>query len=146
MDDVNTIVIDNGSGVIKAGFASDGQPCAVFPTVVGRLSRTATIPKMSLKDQYIGNEAMANKEYLSIRYPIEYGIVTNWDDMEKIWYHTFYNELHVASEEHPVLITEAPLNPKANREKMTQILFEQFNIPGKGIFLFEWKFNLFFVL
>lgn len=128
-EEVTAVVIDNGSGMCKAGFAGDDAPRSVFSTVVGRPKVPGIMVGLDQKEVYVGDEAQQKRGVLKIEHPIEHGIVTNWDDVEKVWHHTLYSELKVSPEEHPILMTEASLNPKNNREKMTQIMFEVFNVP-----------------
>ena len=124
------VVVDNGSAIIKAGFSGQDSPRAVFPSVVGRPKANAANIGADDLDVYVGYKAVAKRGVLDLACPIEHGIVTSWDAMERIWHHIFYNELRVAPDEHPVLLTEPPLNPKANREKMTKIMFETFSVPS----------------
>ena len=129
------IIIDNGTKYIKAGLSGEEFPTAVFPTCVGYPKYTSGMVGGDKKEFFVGADAEAKKGVLKLNYPMEHGVVNNWDDMEKIWGHIFTYELRVAPEEHNVMLTEAPMNPKKNREKMAQIMFETFNVPGLYIAL-----------
>ncbi|TKA76937.1 Actin-like protein [Friedmanniomyces simplex] len=124
------IVIDNGSGTIRAGYAGEDVPKCIFPSYVGRPKHTRVLAGGLEGDVFIGNRAQEHRGLLKLRYPLEHGVVTDWDDMERIWQYIYTDELKTLSEEHPVLLTEAPLNPRSNRDTAAQILFETFNVPA----------------
>lgn len=126
-EEAEIVVIDNGSYTSKAGFAGSA-PSKVFPSVVTRPKRQAVPIPIGDRTTYAGHEVESKRGTFHIRYPIKNGIVTSWDDMEKLWHHTFYNELRVAPEEHFVILTEKLFAPKASRESLTQIMFETFNV------------------
>mmetsp|Transcript_162982 Transcript_162982/g.313067 ORF Transcript_162982/g.313067 Transcript_162982/m.313067 type:complete len:379 (-) Transcript_162982:114-1250(-) len=128
--EITALVVDNGSGMCKAGFAGDEAPRCVFPSLVGRPRQQRILLGTDTKDCYVGDEAQSKRGVLTLKYPIEHGIVTNWDDMEKIWHHTFFNELRINPEEHAMIVTEAPMNPRKNRERMVEMLFEKFCVPA----------------
>jgi len=125
-----TLVIDVGSGNCKAGFAGEDAPRCVFPSIVGRPKTANVMSGTESCDFYVGEAAQLKRGILKVTYPVEHGVVQDWDDMEKIWSHTFYHGLRVNPQEHAVMLTEAALNPKANRERMTQIMFESFYAPA----------------
>ncbi|XP_072355897.1 uncharacterized protein [Scyliorhinus torazame] len=123
------IVLDTGSGLMKAGFANQDLPTAIFPTVFGRPKYESVCRGRHQQDFYIGHDAQHMRGVLSLHYPLEHGIVTDWEEIEKIWHHTFYRQLRVDPQEHPILLTEAAMNPHQNRERMVEIMFEVFNVP-----------------
>ena len=126
-DDTAIIAIDNGTYMIKSGFVGDEAPRSVIPTIVGR-NRFAA-PNDPNIDAVVGNEAIVKASSLRLTSPVERGIVTNPDDMAKIWHKVFYNEMRVDPSECSVILSEVTGNTKGNRERMAQIMFETFNVP-----------------
>lgn len=120
------IVIDNGSYISRNGFAGDEIPGFVFPTV---LAHPKKYSGLDIQEYHIGNKALEYRTEFPLNYPLEYGIVTDWQAMEKIWAHTF-ELMEVDPADYHILLTEAPMNPFPNREKMAEIMFETFLVPG----------------
>lgn len=132
-DDVNStcaIILDNGSGLCKVGFAGEDYPRIVVPSVIGEPRHKGIMAGICQKKYYVGDDALKSRGILSLRYPINHGIVTNWEDIQRVWAHAFSDRLRIRTEGRPLLMTEAPLNPRTNREKMTEIAFERFKVPA----------------
>ncbi len=129
-DDTIPLVVDNGSAMMKAGFAGEAAPRGHFPSIVGTPRYQGLVVGMGQKDSYVGHEAQLKSGILKIMNPIRHGCVTDWAAMEKLWTHAFYHEMGVAPEEQPVLLIDAPFTPRADREKMVETMFETFSVPS----------------
>ncbi|GAQ82764.1 Actin-related protein Arp2/3 complex subunit Arp3 [Klebsormidium nitens] len=135
------VVIDNGTGYTKMGFAGNVEPAFIIPTVVATnetyvksggsvTSAQHSAGVMADLDFYIGDEATPRASSYNINYPIRHGQVDNWDSMERFWQQCIFNYLRCDPEDHFFLLTESPLTPPENREYMAEIMFETFNVPG----------------
>lgn len=122
------VIFDNGSGSFKAGLGDDDAPRVVFPTIVGKPKNPSLMVGMDQKDSYVGAEAQQKRNLLYISNPIEHGHIVDWDAMEKIWSHTYENELVVDATEHPIMLTEPPANNKADRVKLMTTFFETYQV------------------
>nr|BAN39721.1 actin-like protein, putative [Entamoeba histolytica] len=125
---MTTLVVDNGTGFVKCGFAGENFPTAIFPSMIGRplLRSEEKIGGVEIKDVMFGDEAAAVRQNLQITYPLENGIIKSWNDMELLWNYTFNEKLHVETTGKSILLTEPPMNPQQNKKKMGEIMFEKF--------------------
>ena len=106
------IVIDNGTGLLKAGFAGSDKPRVTFRSSVGRVKHRRMMPggALSGSDIFIGTKAEEHRGALLLSYPMEHGIIQDWGDMERVWRHIYIKEnLNVASEDHAVSSQQATL-------------------------------------
>ncbi|XP_036438403.1 uncharacterized protein LOC118816023 [Colossoma macropomum] len=127
-DYLTPVVLDTGSGLVKAGFADQDLPSVIFPNAVGLPKYEEVMSGSAERDMYVGHDAQHMRGVLTLHYPMKNGIISNWDQMETIWQHVF-QQLRVDAEDHPVLLTEGVMNPLVNRQRMVQLMFESFNIP-----------------
>lgn len=127
------VVCDNGTGFVKVGYAGCNFPAHIFPSMVGRpiIRATNKIGDIEVKDLMVGDEASKLRSMLEVTYPMENGIVKNWDDMCHVWDYTFGPEkMGIDPRNCKIMLTEPPMNPTKNREKMLEVMFEKYGFAG----------------
>ena len=131
------IIIDIGSGIIKAGISGQEAPKTIFPNYIGepkysKVLRSFSKDNQEMKEQYIGKDCSKYLGILKLRYPVKNGIFENEQDILTVFKYIYQN-LEINNEEireHPILITEPLLNPYINREKIASALFENLSAPA----------------
>ena len=130
------VVIDNGTGFTKMGYAGNLDPDFVIPTAIADLDKKSTLSVSNKNDEYnyyIGEQAInqaKQSKHHTLTYPMQDGIIESWDLMEKYWHQSLYHYLKCDPQEHYFVLTEPPMNPPENRENIAEIFFETFNVPG----------------
>ena len=150
MSSKSPIIIDLGSSEVKAGFKTDGaSPSIRFPSYIGeaRYNKILRVLNKNIsyyKDQFVGNDCDPYLGVVKLRYPIKHGAFSNEEDISIIFNHIFsklgLNEDQIS--EHPLLISEPILNPKENRDMISELLFEKYKVPSL-IFSFQPSLSLF---
>ena len=128
----NVICLDNGSFFLKAGFGGEDTPRVEMPNMIGTTKHASILVGTGNKKHYIGNEAIARRGTLNLKQPMEHGNVSDWDKMEEVWRYMFMNELKVAPEDHPVLMS-FHLSNMTNNVNTLATFFESFNVPAMYI-------------
>ncbi|OMJ73835.1 hypothetical protein SteCoe_27385 [Stentor coeruleus] len=128
-DTTEAIVVDIGSHLIRAGLSGHDSPKIIEETVVGR-PKLAGAVTLDHKDLYIGREAMEKRDILTLSHPMKYSTVQNWEEIDKIYHHIFFNQLIADPNQSRILIMEPPLNKRQYREKITEVMFETFSCGG----------------
>merc|ERR1711981_674183 len=127
------VVCDNGTGFVKCGYAGSNFPDHIFPSMVGRpIIRAATrIDDVEVKDLMVGDDASKLRSMLECTYPMENGMVRSWEDMQHVWDYTFGPEkLRIDPSGCKIMLTEPPVNPHKNRERLVQVMFEKYGFPS----------------
>ncbi|ETN61981.1 actin-related protein 2 isoform X1 [Anopheles aquasalis] len=137
----HVIVCDNGTGFVKCGYAGSNFPAHIFPSMVGRpiIRAVNKIGEIEVKDLHVddlmvGDEASQLRSLLEVSYPMENGVVRNWEDMCHVWDYTFGpKKMNIEPTNTKILLTEPPMNPIKNREKMIEVMFEKYGFDSAYI-------------
>ena len=127
--DIIPLIIDNGGGLLKAGLSTSSTPYCV-QSLVGTPKHSRVMLSAPSTEKFFGDLAYKYRGLCKLSYPIQNGIITNWNDIIQLWQYLYSDVLNIKKCDHPVLITETPLNPISNRIRMAQIYLEYFDVPS----------------
>ena len=134
MEDENeALVIDIGTGHLKAGFCFEDAPKHMIPMVLGKPKNAGVLVGMDQKDWYIGDEAVEKAQHLILRHPVEKGRIKDSEaieDIHNILENLFTHDMLISAEEYKFMVTEPPNSPREIRDEFVTLMFEEMKVPA----------------